>query len=121
MNRMTFKAGQTYIDDAGKSFVVTSASSSTASTAAWKAIAERDFSGDAIKKYVAELEAERDAALLSATAIAPDRDSIIEECALLAECASPNNGADHSQCPFCATAKDIRALKLGPVKHPGKE
>lgn len=40
-----------------------------------------------------------------------ERDKIIEECALLAECAAPNDGRDHAECPFCACAKDIRALK----------
>lgn len=35
----------------------------------------------------------------------------LEEAALAAECAAPNDGRDHAECPFCSVARDIRALK----------
>lgn len=47
-----------------------------------------------------------------------DRNAVIEECAILSECAEPNDGRDHSECPFCCTAKEIRALKLTPSPQP---
>lgn len=39
------------------------------------------------------------------------RNAALEEAALLADCAEPNDGRDHAECPFCSIAKDIRALK----------
>lgn len=35
----------------------------------------------------------------------------VEACAAIAVCAYPDDGRDHAECPFCSTAKEIRALK----------
>ncbi len=34
----------------------------------------------------------------------------LEEAVALAECRDPNDGRDHTDCPFCGIARDIRAL-----------
>jgi hypothetical protein len=45
----------------------------------------------------------------------------IEECASLAECADPNDGRDHTECPFCSIAREIRKLAtVGPTAKDGQ-
>jgi hypothetical protein len=89
----------------------------------WSTVIDR-----AQREYEYRTGQDADAANLLAT-IAPSarerrsatRLGTIEECASLAECADPNDGRDHAECPFCSIAREIRKLAaVGPTAEDGE-
>lgn len=72
--------------------------------------------------YCAQAEQKASQAICRAIALSGDlaaetkkpdyHDDLIDECAEVAECANPNDGRDHAECPFCSIARDIRAIKF---------